>query len=105
MYTAHETAIRQTEIPALMESWVTITPSVKMNFKKSSSPYCRIDITCLNICLLRMTSFFVSCKESISGLRQIAVSKTTVLKCKETDRRRENVLDYEWLYIKHHPRK
>jgi hypothetical protein len=35
---AHETAIRQTEIPTLLDSWVTSTPFVKMLCPQKKNP-------------------------------------------------------------------
>jgi len=55
----------QTEILALLDSWVTNTSSVKMmcTWKHSLSLHCHKTITCLNVGLLRISLkfFSVSC--------------------------------------------
>ena len=56
--------IRQTEIPTLLDSWVTNTPSVKILCRQKNflSLYFRKNITCLIIGLLRIgQDFSVSC--------------------------------------------
>jgi hypothetical protein len=53
--------IRQTEIPALMDSCVTNTPSVKMLCpQKNISFYFRKNIICLSVGQLRIGEFILS---------------------------------------------
>jgi hypothetical protein len=70
--------IRQTEIPTLLDSWITNTPSVNILCPQQNilSLYFRKNITCLNVGLLRFCQvFFLSpVKFCIGGLRQISVS-------------------------------
>ena len=70
--------IRQTEIPILLNSWVTKTHSVKMLFKKNKglSLYLSKNLTCLRVVLLRVVQDFLShVKLNIGGLGQIAISR------------------------------
>jgi hypothetical protein len=56
---------RPIEVPALLDSWVTDTPSVRMLFPQTNSLsyYFRKNITCLSGGLLRIGQVFtVSCK-------------------------------------------
>jgi hypothetical protein len=54
--------IRQTEIPALLDRWVTNTPSVKMPCpqKNCLTFYFHKNITCLNVGLLKLGQVFLS---------------------------------------------
>ena len=59
-------SIRQNEIPALLDSWVTNTPSVKiLHPQKIASPYIFVKKLCLDVSLLRICrDFSVSCTVS-----------------------------------------
>jgi hypothetical protein len=66
-------AIRQTEIPPLLDSWVTNTPPAKMLCpqKYCLSVYFRKNITCFSV---GFSLFLSPGKLCIGGLRQIAAS-------------------------------
>jgi hypothetical protein len=68
----------QTEIPALLDSWVTNTPSVERLCPQNDCIflYFHKNITCLSVGLLGIGQvFFVSAVNlCVGGLRQIAVS-------------------------------
>ena len=54
--------IRQTEIPALLDSWVTNTPSVKIYPQRNCfCLYFRKNITCLIVGFLRICHVFLFC--------------------------------------------
>jgi len=70
--------MHQTGLPAILESWVTNTPSVKMLYpqkKKISSHFCK-NVTCLYVGVLNNCQVFfsVSCKIVYHGLQEIAGS-------------------------------
>jgi hypothetical protein len=59
--------IRPIEIPALLDSWVTDTPSVKMLFPHTNSLsfYFRKSITCLSCGLLRIGQVFTVSRKTV----------------------------------------
>ena len=71
-------AIHQTEIPTLLDSLVTNTPTAKMlhsQKKNYLSLYFYKYVTCLSVGLLRISQVFLSAvKLCINGLQQITVS-------------------------------
>jgi hypothetical protein len=70
-------SIDQTEIPTLLDSLVTNTPTAKMlrPQKNYLSLYFHKYVTCLSVGLLRISQVFLSAvKLCINGLQQITVS-------------------------------
>jgi len=71
----------QTEISALVDSWVTKTSSIKIlcpknkKINKNSLSFLHKNITCLIVALLRISEVFLSpIQLCICGLQQVAVS-------------------------------
>jgi hypothetical protein len=68
--------IRQTEIPALLGSWLKNTPSVKMLCPQKSylSLYLIKNVSCICVSLLTIGLVLSSVKLCVCGLRQVVVS-------------------------------
>jgi len=62
--------VRQTELPALLDSWFTNIPSVKMlcQQKKTVSLYFHKNITCLYVGLLRIGQVSAVSRKIVRGL-------------------------------------